>query len=86
MAEAPASATPVPASGTSSNDGPDGVGLVAYLVFVLVGGLLVFGLARALLPAAEAQLSAPCRSIEPSPRRGAAPELALAIPDDEIPF
>nr|WP_255216006.1 TlpA disulfide reductase family protein [Pseudenhygromyxa sp. WMMC2535] len=47
------------------------------LFFVAVGGLLVFGFAQALGPAAEAQLGAACRPLNPEPREGAAPTLDL---------
>lgn len=57
--------------------GPDGVGWAAMLVFVLVGGLLVFGFAQALVPAAEAQLGAACRPLTPIPRSGPAPAIEL---------
>jgi thiol-disulfide isomerase/thioredoxin len=57
--------------------GLDAVGLVAMLAFVLVGGLLVFGFAQALVPAAEAQLGAACRPLSPTPKSGPAPALEL---------
>ena len=57
--------------------GPDGVGVVAYLIFVLVGGLLVFGLARTLAPSAESHREAACRPLKPEPRFGPAPEITL---------
>src|SRR5690606_41335065 len=47
------------------------------LAFVLVGGVLVFGFARALVPAAEAQLGAACRPLSPAPKSGPVPELPL---------
>ncbi len=57
--------------------GLDLVGLAALLVFVAVGGLLVFGYAQALVPAAEAQLGAACRPLTPVPKSGPAPALEL---------
>lgn len=57
--------------------GLDVVGAAALLAFVLVGGLLVFGFAQALVPAAEAQLGAACRPLTPEPRSGPAPALEL---------
>lgn len=55
----------------------DTVAIIAMITFVLVGGLLVFGFAQALVPAAEAQLGAPCRSLTPTPKSGPLPELEL---------
>jgi thiol-disulfide isomerase/thioredoxin len=57
--------------------GLDTVALTAMLAFVLVGGLLVFGFAQALVPAAEAQLGAACRPLIPTPKSGPAPALEL---------
>jgi peroxiredoxin len=57
--------------------GLDAVGLAGMLAFVLVGGLLVFGFAQALIPAAEAQLGAACRPLTPIPKSGPAPVLEL---------
>jgi peroxiredoxin len=57
--------------------GIDGVTVVAVTSFVLIGGLLVFGFARALVPAAEAQIGAACRSLAPVEVGQAAPELEL---------
>lgn len=57
--------------------GLDALTLVAMVLFVGVGGLLVFGFARALVPAAKAQLGAACRSLAPEPLTGEAPELDL---------
>ncbi len=56
---------------------PDALAVVALLGFVLVGGLLVFGFARALIPAAEAQLGAACRPLGPKLVGTPAPELSL---------
>lgn len=68
---------PAPALAPAEAPGPDGVGIIAYLMFIVIGGLLVFGLARTLLPSAQQHAEAPCRSLRPEPRSGAAPELAL---------
>jgi peroxiredoxin len=57
--------------------GLDAVGVTAMLAFVLVGGLLVFGFAQALVPAAEAQLGAACRPLIPTLKSGPAPALEL---------
>ncbi len=57
--------------------GLDPVAIVALIAFVLVGGLLVFGFARTLIPAAEAQLGAACRPLGPEPRNEEAPALEL---------
>lgn len=53
------------------------LGVLALALFVLVGGLLVFGYARALLPAAEAQRGAACRPLAPLAVDRQAPELEL---------
>lgn len=58
-------------------NGFDAVATVAMLLFVLVGGLLVFGYAQTLVPAAEAQLGAACRPLTPTPKSGELPELEL---------
>lgn len=55
----------------------DAVALVAMLAFILTGGLLVFGFAQALVPAAEAQLGAACRPLAPVLKTGPLPELEL---------
>lgn len=57
--------------------GLDGTAIAAMLAFVLVGGLLVFGFAQTLVPAAEAQLGAACRPLTPTPKSGELPELEL---------
>ncbi len=56
---------------------PDVLGAIAILVFVLVGGLLVFSFARSLLPAAQAQLGAACRPLDPTVKEGSLPQLEL---------
>lgn len=53
------------------------LGIVAHLGFIAVGSLLVFVFAAALLPALRAQGEAPCRSLEPEPRTGTAPQFAV---------
>lgn len=60
-----------------SRTGVDSLGVFALIGFVLVGGLLVFGFARALIPAAEAQLGAACRPLAPTLVGQPAPELSL---------
>ncbi len=57
--------------------GITGLGLIAHFGFILVGGLLVFVFAAALMPALRAQSRAPCRSLEPEPREGLAPEFVV---------
>jgi peroxiredoxin len=57
--------------------GLDHLAAAAMLAFVLVGGLLVFGFAQALVPAAQAQLGAACRPLTPTPKSGALPALEL---------
>jgi peroxiredoxin len=60
-----------------SRTGIDSLAVVALIGFVLVGGLLVFGFAQALIPAAEAQLGAACRPLGPVEIGEPAPELNL---------
>ena len=60
-----------------SRPGISGLGLVAHLIFIVAGGLLVFCFAAALTPAITAQGAAACRSLEPEPRAGPAPEFAV---------
>jgi peroxiredoxin len=64
----------------SNPGGTGGVGtggIVAYLVFLVVGGLLVGGFAWSLAPAAQAQRGAACRAMEPEPRDVQAPDIEL---------
>jgi len=68
-----------------TNTGPNGPqrratdlgGVAAYLAFVLLGGVLVFGFAWALLPAIAAQNAAPCAPLEPDARSGPAPDFEV---------
>jgi peroxiredoxin len=64
-----------PASRTPSPERADAVGLTAHVLFVLVGGLLVFGFAWALGPAVEKQGAAACMPLMPDARATDAPEL-----------
>ncbi|HEY0133883.1 MAG TPA: TlpA family protein disulfide reductase [Nannocystis sp.] len=57
--------------------GLTGLGLVAHMVFILIGGVLVFFFAASLMPALRSQAAAPCRSLEPSPRTGPAPAFVV---------
>ena len=84
--DAPGSAIPAPRLGSGPKSGaraeasgwqPDGLAIAAIVVFVLVGAVLVFNFARALVPAAEAQLGAACRPLRPDPKTGPAPALEL---------
>ncbi|MFV8749196.1 TlpA family protein disulfide reductase [Nannocystaceae bacterium ST9] len=76
-APAPAPA-PIPAPKLDRKpSGVDSLAIAALAGFVVVGGLLVFGFARALVPAAEAQLGAACRPLAPKPVGVVAPELEL---------
>lgn len=79
MAEsAPRGADPADvAEAGEASAGITGLGLAAHLVFILAGGLLVFCFAAALTPAVRAQAAAACRSLEPSPRSGPAPEFTV---------
>jgi thiol-disulfide isomerase/thioredoxin len=63
--------------GAATRRGLDAVAAIAMSAFVLVGGLLVFGYAQALVPAAEAQLGAACRPLTPVEKTGPAPALEL---------
>nr|WP_293172047.1 TlpA disulfide reductase family protein [Nannocystis sp.] len=65
------------AEAAESRPGITGLGLVAHLIFILAGGLLVFWFAAAMSPAIKAQGAAACRSLEPEPRSGPAPEFAV---------
>lgn len=76
-AAAASSTIPPPKLERGKRAGLDAVGIAAMLAFVLVGGLLVFGFAQALVPAAEAQLGAACRPLTPTPKSGPVPELEL---------
>ena len=55
----------------------DAVGVLAHVVYVLVGGLLVLGFAWAVVPAVEAQNEAACRSMSPIERGQEAPDVSL---------
>ncbi len=57
--------------------GLTGLGVVAHFMFVLVGGILVFFFAAALMPALRSQSAAPCRSLEPEARKGPAPAFTV---------
>jgi thiol-disulfide isomerase/thioredoxin len=72
-----ASTIPPPKLDRQAKRGLDAIAIVAMFAFVLVGGLLVFGFAQALVPAAEAQLGAACRPLTPTPKSGELPELEL---------
>ena len=56
-------------------EGPDALGILAYVAFVMVGGLLVFAFAWALGPAVQNQGEALCRELSPESRGGDFPEL-----------
>ncbi|MFO7563945.1 MAG: TlpA disulfide reductase family protein [Enhygromyxa sp.] len=74
----PAASIPPPRLERSARRGGlDAVAILAMITFVLVGGLLVFGFAQTLVPAAEAQLGAACRPLSPTPKSGPLPELEL---------
>lgn len=49
-----------------ASQGVDAVGVLAHVLFILIGGLLVFGFAYALWPAVDVQNDAPCRSLRPN--------------------
>ena len=59
------------------------IGIVAFVAFLLVGGMLVFGFAFMLVPAARAQAQAPCRPLDPVPLSLHLPEAALETLDGE---
>lgn len=75
--ESAAPTIPPPTIERHAKRGLDAVAILAMFAFVLVGGLLVFGFAQALVPAAEAQLGAACRPLTPTPKSGPVPELEL---------
>jgi thiol-disulfide isomerase/thioredoxin len=52
----------------------DAVGVTALVLFVLVGGFMVFAFAWALGPAVEKQGQAACVPLQPEPRNETAPE------------
>jgi peroxiredoxin len=52
-------------------------GIAAYVLFIALGALLVFWFAAALRPAVTAQVAAPCRSLRPEARSGAAPAFTV---------
>jgi thiol-disulfide isomerase/thioredoxin len=72
----------------STNNGPkrglDPLQTVAWLIFFGLGGLLVFGMAQSLVPAAEAQRDSACRALRPDVRSGPAPELKLETLGGEV--
>lgn len=53
------------------------LGVVAYVLFVVVGSLWTFWFAASLLPAAKSQAEAACRALQPAPRSGPAPDFTL---------
>jgi thiol-disulfide isomerase/thioredoxin len=55
----------------------DAIGVLAHVVYVLVGGFLVLGFAWAIVPAVEAQNDAACRSLSPEERRQEAPDVSF---------
>lgn len=54
---------PAPAATASSTDA---VGVLAHVLFIAIGGLLVFGFAYALWPAVDVQNDGPCRALRPN--------------------
>lgn len=52
-------------------------GIFTYTVYVLVGGLLVFGFAWSLSGAVETQNESICRMLNPEVREGAAPDFTV---------
>ncbi len=50
------------------------LGVIAFLIFVLVGGVLVFGFAWVLVPSARAQGEVACRAFDPQ-------EVAFELPE-----
>jgi peroxiredoxin len=64
-------------AGAVGGSRPDALGVLSYLVFVAIGGGLVFAFAWSLEPAAASQAVSACRPLSPEPRSGAAPEVAL---------
>lgn len=68
MSASPAAPSPPP-------ERADALGLIAHVLFVLVGGLLVFGFAWAVGPAVDKQKESACMPLQPQARSVAAPEL-----------
>jgi peroxiredoxin len=56
---------------------PDAFGFLAYLLYVGVGGLLVFGFAWSLRGAVEVQKDSVCRAMRPEGREGPAPDFTV---------
>ncbi len=54
----------------------DGLSVVAYVVFVLLSGVLVFGFASALGPAVDQQGAGACRAMQTEVRAGSFPEFS----------
>lgn len=61
----------------------DGLTIGAYVAFVLVSGILVFGFASALGPAVEGQGAGACRAMSPEVRGGSFPEMTVETLDGE---
>lgn len=55
----------------------DALGVIAYVAYVAIGGVLVFGFAWALKPAVEAQNQAACRPLSPELRDIEAPDFTV---------
>ena len=54
----------------------DGLSVIAYVVFVLLSGVLVFGFASALGPAVDQQGAGACRAMNSEVREGSSPEFS----------
>lgn len=53
-----------------AEEGPDGLGIVALIVFVVLAGLLLFAFSGSLSSAIAQQEESPCRALEPELRPG----------------
>lgn len=58
------------------DDGPDGVGILALLAFVVLAGILLFAFSGALSSAVTQQEDSPCRALDPELRPGTIVPLA----------
>jgi peroxiredoxin len=55
----------------------DPFGALAYIVYAIIGGLMVYGFAAAIGPALENQKESVCRSLAPEDRNDAAPNFTV---------
>jgi thiol-disulfide isomerase/thioredoxin len=58
------------ASAAFAEEGPDGLGILALIVFVVLAGVLIFAFSGSLASAIAQQEESPCRALEPTQRPG----------------